>query len=225
MLLAAASSHATLSTETFLLGTTANGTSPAGTPPWITAVLSETSTPGTLNLKLSAPNLSSGEFMSSFFLNYSPGTGSSSLAGLTFTPVDVSAVGSVTYLHSANNSVPTANTQTFGKYDIQLKFPTAATGNRFTDNESITIAIGNAQLADFNYFSQTKQGVTLTHMVGADIQGIRDDKSGQIVADGYTSGIVPVPEASTWLAGAGALGLVLVGTGARSRKLAASQIN
>ena len=233
LLLAAASSHATLSSETFLLGTSVTGTSPAGSPPWITAVLSETSTPGTLNLTLDAPGLLPGEFMSGFYMNYSPvSAGSSSLSGLTFNVVSSSGVtmnAVIPYLHAVNNGAPILSSQTVGKFDIGLNFHVGIpVANRFQQGDSITIAIGNAQLGDFNFFSHNNSGDT-THMVGADVVAIDPVRqvlsNGRIVADGYIpSGIVPVPEASTWLAGVGALGCVLVGTGARSRKLAASQV-
>jgi hypothetical protein len=234
LILAAASAHATIASETFNLGVLSAGSIPGGTPPWVTAVLSETVTPGTLNLTLTAPGLLASEYMSGFYMNYSPAAGSSSLAGLTFSVVGGSGVtmnGAAPFLHGSENLVPLLGyTPYFGKFDIGINFNLGAGGlaNRFQNGDTITIAIGNAQLGDFNYFSQNSGGDTV-HMVGAAIRGINvspDDVSGgRITANGYIpSGIIPVPEASTWFAGAGALGLLIVGAGARSRKSAALRV-
>ena len=233
LLLAGASSHATLSSETFLLGTSVTGTSPAGSTPWITAVLSETSTAGTLHLTLAAPNLVSGEFMSGFYLNYSPGSGaSSSLSALTFSVVESSGVTmntAIPYLHAVADGAPILSGQAVGKFDIGLNFNVGIpVANRFQQGDSITIAIGNAQLADFNFYSQNDSGDT-SHMVAANVVAIDPVRqvlsNGRIVADAFIpSGIVPVPETSTWFAGAGALGLLLVGAGARTRQSTALRV-
>jgi hypothetical protein len=137
------------------------GTAPvSGTKPWITAIFSDTSTPGSVRLTLSAPHLTADEFVSGWYFNLNP---SLDPTQLQFNNPSVAA-GSFS-LPSIQESVDSYKADGDGKYDILLSFSTSGglSGN-FTSGDSLTYTLtGNfgshvLSAADFLFLSAPAGG-------------------------------------------------------------------
>jgi len=156
-----------------------SGTSPTGSPPWLTATFSSDA-PGTVTLTMSSSFKDTGEFVTEWDFNLNPALDPASL--------------SIIY-----NSGPTASvskgTNAFfadgdGYFDIEFLFPTDPQGSRFSDSKtSVYTIIGDSITASsFNYLSYINGGEGVYH-TGAYIQGI---PSG--VGSGWIGNSIKVPE-------------------------------
>jgi hypothetical protein len=189
----------------FQLGTTFNGATPTGSAPWLTADFHTVGAGGqvTLTLTLSPGFQNTGQFISDFAFNINP----------NFLPGNVTVQSptgiSVSHTTDNGNNTPPG----FGAWkgwDFLVSFPTSSQ-NRFNNGSVvITLTASGLTAQDFNYLNSNTKSGQLPLFVGAHVQGIPTGGSGAIGAI--------VPEASTVLAGAGALGLLLLGIAMNSRR-------
>ena len=177
-----------------------SGTSPTGSPPWLTATFSS-NTPGTVTLTMSSSFKDTGEFVTEWDFNLNPALNPASL--------------SIIY-----NSGPTASvskgTNAFfadgdGYFDIEFLFPTDPQGSRFSDSKtSVYTIIGDSITASsFNYLSYINGGEGVYH-TGAHIQGI---PSGE--GSGWIGNSVLVPEPGILIL----LGIAMSAIGAASWRI------
>lgn len=149
-------------------GQLSGGTPPAGATPWLQAVFTDTAA-NTVQLTLSAGNLTGSEFVSCWYFNLDP--------ALTPTSLNFSETGS-----SGAFTGPTIQTGANGykagpdgKYDVLLGFSTAGgASSRFSGGDSITFTItGITGLTaqDFNFLSSPAGG-SGPYSSAAHIQGI-----------------------------------------------------
>jgi hypothetical protein len=191
----------------FGLGTAFNGTAPVGSGPWLTADFHTVGSGGqvTLTLTLSPSFQNTGEFISNFAFNINS----------SFLPSGVTVVSptGTSVAHTTDNGQKTP--PGFGDWkgwDFVVSFPTA-NHNRFNSGSVvITLTAPGLTAQDFNYLNSSTANGQLGLFVGAHVQGIPGSGGG--------SGAIGtvVPEASTLVAGAGALGLLLLGIGVNSRR-------
>ena len=162
----------------------------------------------TLTLTLSPSFQNTGQFISDFAFNINS----------SFLPSGVGVVSptGTSVAHTTDNG---QNTPVgFGGWkgwDFVVSFPTAANQNRFNSGSVvITLTAPGLTAQSFNYLNSSTANGQLPLFVGAFVQGIPG-------LNGITtSGAIgtPVPEASTVVAGVGALGLLLLGIGVNSRR-------
>lgn len=173
------------------------GTDPAGATPWITAVLDDGGTPGSVTLTLTNTNLIGGEFIDAWYLNLDD---SLDVTSLSFSaPTKTGTFSDPTISKSANAFKADGD----GKYDILIDFAQSGP-NRFGVGESVKFTITGIPtltVADFNFLSFPAGGHGPFH-AAAHVQGIG--------AGGNDSGWVTTPEpASLALLGLG--GALLLG--------------
>lgn len=176
-----------------------NGTSPAGSPPWLTAIFDDEGTPGTVKLKLVASNLTGSEFVSKWTFNLNPAL---SPSDITFSaPIKTGSFTSPTISKLINSFSAGPD----GSYDVEFSFATSNAGGgtqRFGAGEAaeyiITGSGGAAGLVatDFNFKSQNgNAGVGGPFLTGAHVQSIGGSDSGWItVVPGFDPfGAIPEP--------------------------------
>lgn len=159
------------STVTYDFGQLSGGTSPDGTPPWLQAVFTDNSQPAnTVQLTLTAGNLTGNEFVSCWYFNLNP--------ALDPTGLNISVSGS-----SGSVTGPTVQTgaNAFkagpdGKYDVLLGFSTANSG-RFMAGDSITFTITDLSGLTADDFDQlsTAAGGAGPYLSAAHVQSIGQD--------------------------------------------------
>ena len=147
----------------FPLNLVYNGTSPAGTPPWLTATFSSTATPGTVMLALQAKLQGKNEFITHFWFNATPSITPSSL----IFAFDVTSSGpSAKSILNTTQDAQTGSGES--KFDVEILWNTAAEtvkspNNRFNNSEvvkyNITCPTCSSTLMEssFNFLS-TPQG-------------------------------------------------------------------
>jgi hypothetical protein len=200
---------------TFQLGTAFNGATPLGSGPWLTAEFKTVGTGGAVTLTLT-PNLQDSEFISNFAFNIRP----VSSGGLLPSAVTVSSPAGTTVAHTTDNGQK--NVPGFGgwkQWDFVVSFPTSA-ADRFANGTAvITLTAPGLTAEYFSYLNEKNPTDKFPLFVGAHIQGIPN-------GSGQTSGAIgsPVPEASTMIAGGGAIALLLLGAGLNSRRLGVIRI-
>jgi hypothetical protein len=152
------------STVTYNFGEVSGGTAPAGSPPWLQAVFSDTATPNSVQLTLSAGNLAGSEFVSCLYFNLNP--------TLDPTALSFSLSGSNPSIQTGANAFKAGPD---GKYDLLLGFSTAS-GSRFANGDSLTFTISGIGLTanDFDYLS-TAAGGSGAYASAAHIQSIDPD--------------------------------------------------
>ena len=165
------------------------GTKPEGSPAWINSLISDVS-PGTVQLKISASGLASGEFLSAMFFNLDPNLNP---AKLTFNYVSGSGGFTLPTIKTGANDFK-ADGQ--GKYDIDFTF-SQKDGKQFTGNEyviyDITSSAFTLTASDFDVLS-TAAGGCDEFLAAAEISGIPgtcDTTGTGWVAPG---GVTPAPE-------------------------------
>jgi hypothetical protein len=151
----AAGLSASASSVSYNFGEISGGTAPAGSPPWVQAVFSDT-VADTVSLTLSAGNLSGSDFVTCWYFNLNPSLVPSSLtlsvSGSTgsFTGPTVQA--------GANGFKAGPD----GKFDLLFGFTsTGDDSTRFTSGDSLTFTItGISGLTadDFNWLSTSAGG-------------------------------------------------------------------
>ena len=168
---------ASADTISYNFGQVSGGTTPAGAPPWLQATFTDTAA-STVNLTLSAGNLSGSDFVTCWYFNLNPGmdpanlnlTVSSSTGSFTAPSVGVGANG-----FKAGPD---------GKFDLLLGFSsTGDDSTRFTSGDSLTFTItGISGLTadDFSWLS-TSAGGKGTYSSAAHIE------SGAPLADAWVN--------------------------------------
>jgi hypothetical protein len=145
------------STVGYNFGQVSGGTTPAGSPPWLQAVFTDTGLPAnTVNLTLSAGNLSGSDFVTCWYFNLNPSLNPTEL-NLTVS----SSTGSFT-APSVQTGANGFKAGPDGKFDLLFGF--ASTGDdstRFTSGDSLTFTItGISGLTadDFSWLSTSAGG-------------------------------------------------------------------
>jgi hypothetical protein len=149
--------HSSASTLNYNFGSVSGGATPAGSPPWASATFSNDGLPSdTVQLTLSAGNLSSGAFISCWYFNLNPA---------------LDPVGLALAVSGSTGSFTTPTVQTGangfkagpdGKFDLLFGF--ATTGDdlaKFGSGDSVTFTItGISGLTadDFSWFSTSVAG-------------------------------------------------------------------
>jgi len=203
-------------TVTYNYGDVSSGASPAGSPPWVQAIFSDTA-PDTVQLTLSAGNLTGNEFVSCWYFNLNPGMNP---AGLTFA---VSSTGGAFAGPTIKTGADGYKAGPDGKFDLMLSFATGGDNSaRFTSGDSITFditGISGLTADDFNQLSTTAGG-SGAYPSAAHIQDIPPDGGSGWVNPTATilsrSTDQRVPDASTTIA---LLGTSLVAIQGLRRKL------
>jgi hypothetical protein len=202
----------------FQLGTAFNGAAPSGSGPWLTADFKTVGSGGAVTLTLTANLQDPKEFISNFAFNIRP----VSSGGYLPSAVTVSSPAGTSVAHTTDNGQK--NVPGFGgwkQWDFVVSFPTSA-ANRFANGTAVITLTAPGLTADyFSYLNEKNPTDQSPLYVGAHIQGIAIPGS-----QGTTSGAIgsPVPEASTMVAGAGALVLLVLGAGLNSRRLGVIRI-
>ena len=145
------------STVSYDFGQVSGGSAPAGTPPWIQAVFTDTGMPAdTVQLTLTAGNLAGSSYVSCWYFNIDP---TMNPTALSFT--QTSSAGSFTgptVMTGANGFKAGPD----GKFDILFAFSsTGDNSTRFTGGDSVTFTItGISGLTadDFNWLSTMSGG-------------------------------------------------------------------
>jgi hypothetical protein len=210
------------STVTYDFGQVSGGSTPGGAPPWVQAVFTDAGLPAnTVQLTLSAGNLSSSSYVSCWYFNLDP--------TLDPTALNFSVAGSTgaftgpTVATGANGFKAGPD----GKYDIMFAFSsTGDDSTRFSSGDSLTYTItGISGLTadDFNWLSTSAGGsgayYSAAHVPSTDAScpaWINPSTTTQIL--GNADDRVNVPDVSTTIA---LLGVSMAGLGALRRKLQA----
>src|SRR5580698_10361717 len=152
-----------------------DGTTPAGTSPWVTAVFSDAG-PGTVDLTISAPGLTTGEYVGDLFFNFNP-----VLNPMKLKFTETAETGSFKD-PTVSKGMNTLSPDNEGEFDLGLSF-SAASSKQFVSGDSIEYTItGVAGLdaADFNFLDYCTTGSGL-YYAAADIGGIgKGDKTGWV---------------------------------------------
>ncbi len=190
-----------------------NGTPPTGSPPWLEAVFSDVGQPAnTVQLTLTAVNLSSTEFVSGWYFNLDPGLNPTSL---TLTQ-PISPNYSAPIIQLGGNAFKADGD---GKYDILISFATeGGVAQRFTAGDSITFTItGITGLTPGSFdFTSAPSGGHGPFFSAAHVQGISGGLSGWV--DG-TPGPGPIPQTPDGGSTIALLGSALLGMGILGSKL------
>jgi len=193
-------------------------TPPAGAAPWLRATFDDFGGTGTVDLTMTALNLTGTEFINSWYFNLNPLLDPTLL---TVANVDLSAVGSSSVSLGADMFKADGD----GLYDILFGFPPppGAFADKFTAGESVVVRFSLAGLtaSDFDFSSAPAPGGgSGPFLSAAHVQGIgaTGDDSGWIAPSGIPpTPPPPAPEfpALGWLV---SLGGGLLGMGILNRK-------
>ena len=165
---------ASASSVSYNFGAVSDGTAPAGSPPWLQAVISDTGMPAnTVNLTLTAGNLTGSDFVTCWYFNLNPSLDPTQLA---FTVSGSSGSFTGPSVQTGANGFKAGPD---GKYDVLLGF--ASTGNdstRFTSGDSISFnitGISGLTIGDFGWLSTSASGggafVSAAHVISGDDSG------------------------------------------------------
>jgi hypothetical protein len=149
-------------TVTYNFGQVSDGTAPAGSPPWLQAVFTDSGLPAnTVQLTLNAGNLQGSEFISCWYFNLNSAMLPSNLS---FSPS-----GSNPSILTGANMFKAGQD---GKFDILLGFSTVS-GSQFGNGSSLTLNITGIGLTanDFNFLSEA--GANGSYASAAHVQSIQ----------------------------------------------------
>ena len=140
---------ASASTLTYNFGQVSGGTAPAGSPPWLQAVFTDNGLPAnTINLTLSAGNLSGGDFVTCWYFNVNPALNPT---GLSFTVSSSSGSFAGPSIQTGANGFKAGPD---GKFDLLFGFTsTGDNSTRFTSGDSLTLTISGISGLTVNDFS------------------------------------------------------------------------
>ncbi len=194
---------------TFNLGTTYAGTAPNGSAPWLTAVFSDTGSPGVVQLTLTATNLNGTEDVDNWGFNINPSL-DSQLANLKFTHIS-GGIATGIDLQADNSKGKLKEGPSFG-YDINFDLGQGTNSVMKPTDTSVYDLKGITGLSadSFNFPSQGS-GPAGNFFSAAHVQNTGSDfgSSGWIGAGGGT--LVPEPEnVGLILAGLAFAGFALV---------------
>jgi hypothetical protein len=193
-------SSSSASTFTYDFNSTFSGNSPAGSPPWLQATFTDSGLPAnTVQLTVSAVNLSSSEYVSCWYFNLNPSLDPTLLNFAT--SGSVGAFGTPT-IQTGENSFRAAGD---GKYDVLFAFDrTGGAPALFGNGDSVTFTITGIpglNAGDFNFLSAPAGGggpyISAAHVVSGDQGGWVDPAS--ILHNSLIEGDASVPDASTTL--------------------------
>jgi hypothetical protein len=189
----------------------------AGTAPYVVAKF-ESATPGIVTLTLSAPGLTPGEFVGSFYFNVPGDLGDAANLNAASFSVEGDALkggSAVDYVHQKADGD--------GYYDVRVDFDNGAIRNG--SPQTVTLKGADAFAAMnaswFNYQGESGGGAyTGPFYVAAHIQNVPpNDCSGWLSSDGPQGGEVPgVPLPATSAACLTLLGIVAARRGRRQRE-------
>lgn len=146
---------ASASTLTYNFGAVSDGTAPAGSPPWLQAVLTDTAA-NTVNLTLTAGNLTGDDFVTCWYLNLNPALDPT---GLSFTVSDTTGSFTAPTVQTGANGFKAGPD---GKFDVLLGFASSGDNStRFTSGDSISFnitGISGLSVEDFAWLSTCAGG-------------------------------------------------------------------
>ena len=170
-LLLAGAVSAGASTVTYDFGQLSGGSAPAGAPPWLEATFSDNGLPAdTVQLTVSAGNLTVSEFLSCWYFNLNPA-------------LDPTALNFSVSSSTGSFTAPTVQTGANGfkagqdgKFDLLLGFNTTGAG-KFVGGDSVTFTItgiSGLTAEDFDWLS-TPAGGSGLYSSAAHVEGINED--------------------------------------------------
>jgi hypothetical protein len=196
-----------------------NGPAPrSSTTPWIDTLFQDIG-PNTVQLTITAPNLTSAglgnpEFLQSLYLNFNA---TKHVTALKFTPVFSQWQGLSTAYSlglSQNNSFQAS---TGGNYDILLGFQTKGVPNQFNQGDQVVFDItttqANTSLSSLDFAFKSVPGTAGSFYSAAVIEGTKENALDYAGSTTFTFISVPEP-ASGWAAA----GLCLAALGLRKGK-------
>lgn len=158
------------STVTYDFGDTSGGATPTGAAPWLEAVFTDTGLPAnTVQLTVSAANLTGSEFLSCLYFNLNPALDPT---GLSFLASGSTGLFTSPTAQAAANGFKAGPD---GKFDFLINFTTTGDAStRFTGGDSITFTITGITgltATDFDFLSAPAGG-SGPYSSAAHIQGI-----------------------------------------------------
>jgi len=197
-----------------------NGTAPhSSTTPWVETLFQDIG-PNTVQLTITAPNLTSGhlanpEFLQSLYLNYND---TKSVTALQFTPVFSQWQGLST-AYSLGLSKNNEQASTGGSYDILLGFQSMGVPSQFNQGDTVVFDItttqANTTLSSLDFAFKSVPGTAGSFYSAGLIQNTGNNNKQSDYAGSDTFTFISVPEpASGWAAA----GLCLAALGLRKGK-------
>lgn len=168
------------------------GQDPAGTPPWLRAVIDDGGSAGSVKITLIALNLVDEEFITGWYFNVEP-------SFLSLTIANTGGVAGTASAYSQNAYKADGD----GKYDLLFSYPSGPPAARFVAGATSewTITAAGLTASHFNLLSHPDGGHG-PFRTAAHVQGIEGGGSGWITESGE------IPEPTTLaLVAAGVLGM------------------
>jgi hypothetical protein len=193
-------SGASASTYTYDFNNAFSGGAPSGTPPWLQASFTDNGLPsGTVQLTVSAVNLSANESVSCWYFNLNPLLDP---AALSFNAAGSTGTFDAPSVQTGANLFRAAGD---GKYDVLFTFgKTGGAGSLFGNGDSVTFTITGIpglNAGDFNFLSAPAGGggpyISAAHVVSGDQGGWVDPAS--ILHNSLVESDLSVPDVSTTL--------------------------
>lgn len=163
------------STVTYDFGQTSGGSAPSGVPPWLQADFTDNGQPaGTVQLTISAGNLTGSEYLSCLYFNVNPALDPTALS---FSVSGSSGSFTDPTVQKGANSYKAGQD---GKFDLLLGFSTGSGAFKAGDTLTFTITGASGLTAqDFDFLS-TPAGGSGLYSSAAHIGGIDDGATGWI---------------------------------------------
>jgi hypothetical protein len=182
------------------------GTAPhSSTTPWVDSLFSDIS-PNTVQLTITAPNLTNPEFFSSLYLQFNP---TKNVSALTFTPVFSQWQGiSQKYSVGLNQNNFQAGSEG-GDFSILLGFNNFSLGDQVVFDITTTQKNTSLSSADFAFRSYNGKHGYNGYYEAAYIQGISGNGSGWDGASTFVMTAVPEPSSGFAAAGCCLIGLAM----------------
>jgi hypothetical protein len=194
-----------------------NGTAPqSSTTPWVDTLFQDIA-PNTVQVTITAPNLTGPEFLQSLYLNYNS---TKQVTALRFTPVFSQWHGLATAYSLVETTPPSLQASTGGNYDILLGFQTSGgLPSEFNQGDQVVFDItttqANTSLSSLDFAFKSVPGSAGSFYSAALIQDTGKNNKQSDYAGATTFTFISVPEpASGWAAA----GLCLAALGLRKGK-------
>jgi hypothetical protein len=220
MLISSSITQGAISTVDIGVNKSYNGTAPhSSTTPWVDTTFQDIS-PNTVQLTITAPNLTSGtlanpEFLQNLYLNFND---TKQVTALQFTPVFSQWQGLST-VYSLGLSQNNEQASTGGNYDILLGFQTKGVPSQFNQGDQvvfdITTSQPNTSLSSLDFAFKSTPGTAGSFYSAALIQNTGSNNKQSDYAGSTTFTFISVPEP---VSGWAAAGLCLAALGLRKGK-------